>query len=148
MTNKPIALACDHAGFPLKEELKKHFDETGVAYIDYGTDSLASVNYPDYAHKLCRAIKGGDHDLGILVCGTGIGMSMAANKHAGIRAAVLSDTFSARMTRMHNDANVLCLGARVVGAGLAADIADLFIHTEYEGGRHAKRVAMIEEIGE
>ena len=146
MTNKPIALACDHAGFPLKEELKKHFDETGVAYVDYGTDSLASVNYPDYAHTLCTAIQDGNHDLGILVCGTGIGMSMAANKHRGIRAAVLSDTFSARMTRMHNDANVLCLGARVVGAGLACDIADLFVGTEYEGGRHQKRVDMLNAL--
>ena len=143
MTNKPIALACDHAGFPLKEELKKHFDEIGVSYVDYGTDSLASVNYPDYAHTLCTALQQGTHDLGILVCGTGIGMSMAANKHKGIRAAVLSDTFSARMTRMHNDANVLCLGARVVGAGLAFDIVDLFIGTEYEGGRHQKRVDMV-----
>jgi ribose 5-phosphate isomerase B len=146
MTNKPIALACDHAGFPLKEELKKHFEESGVSYVDYGTDSLASVNYPDYAHTLCTALQQGTHDLGILVCGTGIGMSMAANKHKGIRAAVLSDTFSARMTRMHNDANVLCLGGRVVGAGLACDMVDLFVDTEFEGGRHATRVAMISEL--
>lgn len=143
MTTKPIALACDHAGYPLKEELKKHFEAKGIAFVDYGTNSLESVNYPDYAHTLCTAIGEGQHDLGILVCGTGIGMSMAANKHRGIRAAVLSDTFSARMTRMHNDANVLCLGARVVGAGLAIDIAELFITTEYEGGRHQKRVDMV-----
>ena len=146
MTTKPIALACDHAGYPLKEELKKHFDETGVSYIDYGTNSYDSVNYPDFAHALCTAIGEGTHDLGILVCGTGIGMSMAAIKHRGIRAAVLSDTFSARMTRMHNDANVLCLGARVVGAGLAIDIADLFLSTEYEGGRHQKRVDMLNAL--
>ena len=146
MTTKPIALACDHAGYPLKEELKKHFDAAGVACVDYGTDSLASVNYPDYAHKLCTAIQEGNHELGILVCGTGIGMSMAANKHKGIRAAVLSDTFSARMTRMHNDANVLCLGARVVGGGLAADIADLFISTDFEGGRHVARVEMLNQL--
>ena len=143
---KIIALACDHAGFPLKEELKKHFDETGVKYIDYGCHGLESVNYPDYATKLCNGITGGECCLGILVCGTGIGMSMAANKHSGIRAACCSDTFSARMTRMHNDANVLCMGARVVGAGLAIDLADLFINTEFEGGRHQKRVDMLNAL--
>lgn len=143
MEKKPVALACDHAGYPLKEELKKHFDEKGIPYVDYGTDSLSSVDYPDYAHKLCAALAEGLHDQGILVCGTGIGMCMAANKHAGIRAAVCSDTFSARMTRMHNDANVLCLGARVVGVGLAEDLADIFIATEFEGGRHQRRVDLL-----
>lgn len=143
---KIIALACDHAGYPLKEELKKHFDETNVKYIDYGCHGLESVNYPEYATKLCNAITSGECTLGILVCGTGIGMSMAANKHKGIRAACCSDTFSARMTRMHNDANVLCMGARVVGAGLAFDLADLFVNTEYEGGRHQKRVDMVNAL--
>lgn len=143
---KIIALACDHAGYPLKEELKKHFDEIGVKYIDYGCHGLQSVNYPEYATKLCNGITTGECTLGILVCGTGIGMSMAANKHKGIRAACCSDTFSARMTRMHNDANVLCMGARVVGAGLAFDLADLFITTEYEGGRHQKRVDMVNAL--
>ena len=143
---KIIALASDHAGFPLKEEIKAHFEKEGVKFIDLGTDSTASVNYPDYAVKLCKSIQEGDAALGILVCGTGIGMSMAANKCSGIRAACCSDTFSARMTRMHNNANVLCMGARVVGAGLAIDMAELFINTEFEGGRHNARVEMLNAL--
>ena len=142
----PVALASDHAGYALKEELKKHFDEKGVRYTDCGTNGTASVDYPEFAHRLCAAIAEGKSDLGILVCGTGIGMSMAANKHPGIRAACVSDTFSARMTRMHNDANVLCMGARVVGSGLAMKIVDVFLETPFEGGRHARRVAKIHEI--
>ena len=142
----PVALASDHAGYALKEELKKHFDEKGVRYTDCGTNGTASVDYPEFAHRLCAAIAEGKSDLGILVCGTGIGMSMAANKHPGIRAACVSDTFSARMTRMHNDANVLCMGARVVGAGLACDIADIFLETAYEGGRHQRRVDMLNAL--
>ena len=143
---KIIALASDHAGYPLKEEIKAHFEKTGVKFIDLGTDSTASVNYPDYAVKLCNAITEGEADLGILVCGTGIGMSMAANKCRGIRAACCSDTFSARMTRMHNNANVLCMGARVVGAGLGIDLAEIFINTEFEGGRHNARVDMVNAL--
>ena len=143
---KIIALACDHAGYPLKEELKSHFEKTGVKFVDFGCHGLESVNYPEYATKLCTSIQEGQCTLGILVCGTGIGMSMAANKHKGIRAACCSDTFSARMTRMHNDANVLCLGGRVVGVGLALDMVDLFVETEFEGGRHAQRVGMLAEI--
>ena len=144
--SKTVALASDHAGYPLKEALKKHLTEGGYTVLDLGTDSLASVHYPVYADKLCKAITGGEAPLGILVCGTGIGMSMAANKHPGIRAACCSDTFSARFTRMHNDANVLCMGARVVGEGLAFDLADLFLTTEYEGGRHQIRVDMLNEL--
>ncbi len=143
---KKFVLACDHAGYPLKEELKAIFTEKGYEIIDCGTDSLASVDYPAYATKLCDTITRGEAKLGILVCGTGIGMSMAANKHAGIRAACCSDTFSARMTRMHNDANVLCMGARVVGAGLATDIATLFLETEFEGGRHQRRVDLVNAL--
>ena len=143
---KIIALACDHAGYPLKEEIKAHFEKTGVKFIDLGTNSTASVNYPDYAVKLCNAITEGEATLGILVCGTGIGMSMAANKCRGIRAACCSDTFSARMTRMHNNANVLCMGARVVGAGLGIDLAEIFINTEFEGGRHNARVDMVNAL--
>lgn len=146
MTNKTVAIACDHAGYPLKEELKKHLTEEGYAVLDLGTDSTASVHYPEYADKLCRAITAGDAPLGILVCGTGIGMSMAANKHKGIRAACCSDTFSAKLTRMHNDANVLCMGARVVGIGLAFELADGFLQTEYEGGRHQLRVDMLNAL--
>ena len=146
ITLKPVALASDHAGFPLKEEIKKHLENKGVVYTDCGTYDLQSVDYPVFADKLCKEIAGGKSELGILVCGTGIGMSMAANKHAGIRAAAVSDYFSARFTRMHNDANVLCLGARVVGAGLAADLVDVFLETSYEGGRHQRRVDMINEL--
>ena len=143
---KVIVLASDHAGFPLKEEIKAHFEKEGIKFIDLGTNSTASVNYPDYAVKLCECIQNGEADLGILVCGTGLGMSMAANKCRGIRAACCSDTFSARMTRMHNNANVLCMGARVVGAGLAIDMAELFINTEFEGGRHQARVDMLNAL--
>ena len=149
MKNKKIAIGCDHAGYPLKAELLRHLSERGIEYTDVGCDSAEkSVDYPEFADKLCRKIQSGEADLGILVCGTGIGMSIAANKHKGIRAACVSDTFSARLTRCHNDANVICFGARVVGAGLAADIVDCFIDTEYEGGRHARRVTMLDALDE
>ena len=140
---KPIAIACDHAALDLKGEIMKHLTERDIEFVDYGTYENKSCNYPDYAEKVCNAIKEGKSELGILVCGTGIGMSMAANKCKGIRAACCTDTFSARFTRLHNDANVLCMGARVVGAGLAIDIADIFIDTPFEGGRHQTRVDMV-----
>lgn len=142
MSTKTLAIACDHGGYELKKEILAYLDGAGIAYTDFGCDSTTPVNYPDYAKKACEAIQSGACYRGILVCGTGIGMSMAANKHKGIRAACCADTFSARMTRMHNDANVLCLGGRVVGAGLALDMVKLFIETEFEGGRHAERVSM------
>lgn len=142
---KKIAIACDHGGYELKLEIIKKLEEMGVSYEDHGCDSTDSVDYPIYADKVCKAITDGTAHLGILVCGTGIGMSMAANKHKGIRAACCADTFSARMTRMHNDANVLCLGGRVVGAGLACDMVELFVTTEYMGGRHEKRISMFDE---
>ncbi len=141
---KPIAIACDHGGYTLKCEILKYLDQLGLPYHDLGTDSEASVDYPIFAKKVCKEIQDGIADRGILICGTGIGMSIAANKQKGIRAACCSDTFSARFTRMHNDANVLCLGARVIGVGLALDMVDLFLNTKYEGGRHANRVAMLE----
>ena len=140
---RTIAIASDHAALDLKSEIKKHLEEQGFEVTDYGTYTPDSCNYPDYAEKVCDAINEGKQDLGILVCGTGIGMSMAANKCKGIRAACCSDTFSARFTRLHNDANVLCMGARVIGAGLACDIADIFINTDFEGGRHQTRVDMV-----
>ncbi len=143
---KILALACDHGGFQLKNEIKAHLDSKGIKYIDLGCDSEASVNYPDYAAKLCRSILSGETYRGILVCGTGIGMSIAANKFDGIRAACASDCFSVRYTRLHNDANVLCLGGRVLGVGLALDLVDIFVETEFEGGRHTKRVEMLTEI--
>lgn len=141
-----LALACDHGGFTLKEEIKKHLDSIGVKYIDLGTDSEKSVNYPDYAAKLCREIQSGNCYRGILCCGTGIGMSIAANKFDGIRAACATDCFSVRYTRLHNNANVLCLGGRVLGVGLALELVDIFLSTEFEGGRHVDRLNMIKEI--
>ncbi len=144
--SKPIAIACDHGGLHLKNAIVKHLTALNIPCVDYGTNSDASVDYPIYAKKVCNAIQNGESALGILVCGTGIGMSIAANKYKGIRAACCSDTFSARFTRMHNDANVLCLGARVLGTGLALDLVDLFLQTEYEGGRHDRRVAMLEDV--
>ena len=143
---KTIAFGCDHGGFELKNEIISHLNKRGIEVTDVGTYSTDSCNYPDYARALCKRIQSGEFERGILVCGTGIGISIAANKHNGIRAACCSDTFSARMTRMHNDANVLCLGGRVVGAGLACDMVDLFIDTEFEGGRHSARVEMLAEI--
>jgi ribose 5-phosphate isomerase B len=143
---KKIAIGCDHGGYELKLEIIKKLTSLGCEVNDLGCNSTESVDYPVYADLVCNEISEKKADLGILVCGTGIGMSMAANKHRGIRAACCTDTFSARMTRMHNDANILCLGGRVVGAGLACDMADLFVNTEYEGGRHNARLAAIEDI--
>lgn len=143
---KKIVIGCDHGGFDLKNDIIKHLENRGFEVCDVGTYSKDSCAYPDYAKALCQKIQSKEFPLGILVCGTGIGMSMAANKHKGIRAACCSDTFSARMTRMHNDANVLCLGGRVVGMGLALDMVDLFVDTEFEGGRHQSRVDMISAI--
>jgi ribose 5-phosphate isomerase B len=124
----------------------KHLTDRGIEFVDYGTYENKSCNYPDYAEKVCNAIKEGKSELGILVCGTGIGMSMAANKCKGIRAACCTDTFSARFTRLHNDANVLCMGALVTGEGLAKMIADTFLATEFEGGRHQTRIDLITDI--
>ncbi len=141
-----IIIGCDHAGYPLKLKVIEHLKERGIESIDVGTNSTDSCDYPIYAKALCKKIQDGEAEFGILICGTGIGMSLVANKHKGIRAACCSDTFSARLTRLHNDANVLCFGERVVGLGLALDLVDNFIDAEYEGGKHAKRVGMITEI--
>lgn len=140
---KPIFIGADSAGFELKELIKERLVEAGYEVTDVGTDSTASCHYPIFAAAVARGVQNTEGALGILVCGTGIGMSMTANKFKGIRAAVCGDTFSARMTRLHNDANVLCIGARVLGYGLACDIVDLFLTTDFEGGRHATRVDMI-----
>ena len=139
-----IAIASDHAGFPLKEKLKRYLDETSREYLDLGTDSPESCDYPVFADKLCNAVTSGECEFGILVCGTGIGMSMAANKHKGIRAALCENCYCAKFTRMHNDANVLCLGARVIGEGLAQLITEIFITTDFEGGKHQRRIDMFE----
>ena len=141
-----IVIGCDHAGFEFKAPVIAHLEEKGHTVIDVGTNSADSCNYPEYAYKLCQTITSGEAELGFLICGTGVGMSIAANKVEGIRAACVSEVFSARLTRQHNDTNVLCFGARVVGLGTALDLCDSFLDAEYEGGKHAKRVAMITAI--
>ena len=141
-----IAIGSDHAGFSLKEEIRKHLDEIGVEYVDCGVYDSSSADYPLQAKATCEKITSGECVRGILCCGTGIGISMAANKVKGIRAACCSDYFSAKYTRLHNDANVLCMGARVIGAGAALELVDVFLDTEFEGGRHQRRVDLITEI--
>ena len=141
-----IAVGSDHGGFELKEHVIKYLDEKGIDYKDYGTYSEDSIDYPDCAKPVCKAIQDGTATAGILICGTGIGISMAANKHKGIRAALCGDVYSAKMTKMHNDANVICMGGRVIGRELAFMIIDTWLETEFEGGRHAARIAKIHEI--
>ena len=143
MKNNKIVIGSDHAGYSLKIKVIDYLKSKGIEVLDVGPDSADRCDYPVYAHALCEKIQSGEFELGILVCGTGIGMSIAANKHNGIRAACCSDTFSARMTRMHNDSNILCLGERITGIGLALDIVDIWLNTEFEGGRHQKRIDMI-----
>ena len=141
-----IALANDHAGVALKEEIKKLLDSRGLAYKDLGTNTTDSVDYPIYGETAARAVASGECDRAIIICGTGLGISMAANKVRGIRAAVCTDCFMAEMARRHNNANILALGARVVGGGLALKIAETFLDTEFEGGRHQRRVDLISAI--
>ena len=141
-----IAVGCDHGGFEHKNAIAEHLKERGFEVTDYGIYEVQSVDYPDIAEKLCESIVKGYNELGILVCGTGIGMSIAANKVKGIRAAACSEHFSAKYTRLHNNSNVLCLGGRVIGVGTAIELADLFVDTEFEGGRHQTRVDKITAI--
>ncbi len=143
---KKIVMASDHAGFDLKNTLVVQLKNDGYDVEDAGTYSKDSCDYPVFAEKACRYMLDGKAELCILVCGTGIGMSMAANKVKGIRAACCSDTYSAKYTRLHNDANVLCMGARVVGEGLAYEIAKVFLETECEGGKHLRRINMISDL--
>lgn len=143
---KKIVMASDHAGFDLKSTLVEQLKNDGYDVEDAGTYSKDSCDYPVFAEKACRYMLDGKAELCILVCGTGIGMSMAANKVKGIRAACCSDTYSAKYTRLHNDANVLCMGARVVGEGLAYEIAKVFLETEFEGGKHLRRINMISDL--
>lgn len=138
-----IAIGSDHGGFHLKEAIKQHLLEQGHEVNDLGTYDTQSCHYPIYAEKVAHAVLNGDSERGILCCGTGIGMSIAANKVRGIRAAAVSDCFSAEFCRRHNDANILCLGERTIGAGLAIMLTDAFINTAFEGGRHQTRVDMI-----
>ena len=144
-----IVIGCDHAGFNIKGAVVAHIREMGHEVVDVGTNSTDSCHYPVIAKAACGKILDGECELGILICGTGIGMSIAANKHKGIRAACCSDTFSARLTREHNDANMLCFGERVVGAGLALDLVDAFVNAAYlNNGNHVTRVAMLKDIEE
>ena len=140
-----IAIGSDHAAADLRKIVKEYLEDQEIPYIDCGTDESPS-DYPVIAKEVCKKIQSGEADTGILLCGTGIGMCMAANKMKGIRAAVCSETYSAKFTRLHNDANVLCMGERVVGSGLAKEIIDAFLFTEFEGGRHQRRVDMIMEL--
>lgn len=141
-----IAIGADSAGYQMKQAICAHLTERGFDVIDCGTDSTASCHYPVFAYEVAKKVSAGEATFGILVCGTGIGMSIAANKVPGIRASVVSEHYSARYTRLHNDANVLCLGARVIGEGLALELCDVFVDTKAEGGRHAARVDMITQI--
>lgn len=141
-----IAIACDHSAVSLKNRIVSWLAAQGHEVIDLGTDGPASVDYPDYALRVTDQVCSGQCAGGILICGTGIGMSLAANKVPGIRAALVTDPYMARMARAHNDANVLCLGARVVGEGLAEEIVNVWLNTPFEGGRHAARVAKIHAI--
>lgn len=141
-----IALGCDQGGFELMQEVKKHLEARGLEFKDFGTYSPASVDYPIYAKKVAHAVADGECERGILICGTGIGISITANKIKGIRAALCHDVFSAEATRLHNDANILAMGGRVVGPGLALMIVDKFLDTPFSGEeRHARRISMIEE---
>ncbi|MCL6598375.1 ribose 5-phosphate isomerase B [Alicyclobacillus macrosporangiidus] len=141
-----IAIASDHAGFRLKEALKQTLDELAVDYEDLGTYDEKSVDYPDYARKVAEGVAEGRYDRGVLVCGTGLGMCITANKVPGVRAVTAHDVFSARMSRAHNDANVLTLGERVIGPGLAAEVLKAWLTTEFEGGRHAGRVEKVRQV--
>lgn len=137
-----VALGCDHGGYGLKKAIVALLEETGREVVDMGCDSTESVDYPLFAEAVCQAVIEARADCGILVCGTGIGMSMAANRHKEIRAALCSDMFSARMSREHNNANILCLGERVIGPGLAVEIVRTWLDAEFAGGRHLRRIEM------
>lgn len=141
-----IALGCDHGGFELKEAIKKYIEESGAEVVDFGTYTTDSVDYPEYGLKVAEAVAGGQADQGVLICGTGLGMSYVANKVKGIRCACVSDVFSAEMAKAHNNANVLAIGARVVGLGLGLKIVQTFLGTEFEGGRHNRRVDLITAV--
>lgn len=145
-TNEMIAIGCDHGGFHLKQQIISHLKSTARIYHDFGSYDTNSCDYPDFAQKVCQAVLSKEYQTGILICGTGIGISIAANKIAGIRAAVCDNTFCAKYSRLHNDANILALGERVIGLGLALDIVELFLNTNFEGGRHTQRVEKIHKL--
>ena len=141
-----VGIGCDHGGFPLKPIILDKLEELGVQYQDFGTDSDESVDYPEFAQKVSEGVSENDLDAGILICGTGRGMAISANKVPGVRASVCSDPYSARLTRAHNDANVLTMGARVIGPAIAEEIIEQFITTRFDGGRHDRRVKKIANI--
>lgn len=141
-----IAFGCDHGGYDLKDDVIEFLKSRDIEVLDFGTHSTASVDYPNYGRAVGEAVQSKEADLGIIICGTGIGISLAANKVEGVRAAVVSDTFSARMARMHNNANVLAFGSRVVGKGLAIDLVKAWLDSSFEGGRHKRRVDKIMAI--
>ena len=143
-----IALGCDHGGVEHKNAILEHLKDRGFEVKDFGIYEVKSVDYPDIAKPVALSVANKEYDLGILVCGTGIGMSIAANKFKGIRAAACSEHFSAKYTRLHNNSNIICLGGRVIGVGTALELVDLFVDTKFEGGRHQKRVDMITAIEE
>nr|WP_255572125.1 MULTISPECIES: ribose 5-phosphate isomerase B [Anoxybacillus] len=142
-SNVKVAIASDHGGIRIREEIKKLMDEMGIEYTDFGCECETSVDYPDYALPVAQKVASGEFDRGILICGTGIGMSIAANKVKGIRCALVHDVFSAKATREHNDSNILAMGERVIGPGLAREIAKVWLTTPFEGGRHEKRIQKI-----
>ncbi len=144
--NVKIAIGSDHGGFTAKQAILEHLKEQGFELEDFGTHSEESCDYPDIAHEVARAVAAGQYDLGILICGTGIGMAIAANKVPGIRASLCCDSYSARMTRSHNDSNILCLGGRVTGLGVMLDIVDAYVKESFSGGRHQRRVDKIERV--
>ena len=143
-----IAIGCDHGGLEHKNAIAEHLRERGFEVEDFGIYELKSVDYPEIALKVAKSVAEKENELGILVCGTGIGMSLAANKVKGIRAAAVSEHFSAKYTRLHNNSNILCLGGRVIGVGTALELADILVDTQIEGGRHQRRVDMISAIEE
>jgi ribose 5-phosphate isomerase B len=140
-----VAIASDHGGVNIREEIKSLMDEVGIQYDDFGCECDTSVDYPDFALPVAQKVANGEYDRGILICGTGIGMSIAANKVHGIRCALVHDVFSAKATRQHNDSNMLAMGERVIGPGLAREIALVWLETEFEGGRHANRIGKIND---
>ena len=145
MNKNKIVIASDHGGYLLKNFLYKYLITKGYNVTDFGANSTDSCDYPVYAKKVCTSILNNEFQYGILICGTGLGMQICANRFKGIRAACVSDTYSAKMSRLHNNSNVLTMGARVIGEGLATDIIDMWLNTNYEGGRHEKRIKMLDE---
>ncbi len=143
-----IVIGSDHGGFELKEYLKEYLKSEGFSLCDMGADSIESVDYPDYAKKVCEFVLSKEAEFGILVCGSGIGMSMAANRFEGIRAALVSEPLSAELSRRHNDSNVLCLGGRIIGKYMAVKILEAFLHTSFEGGRHEIRIKKLDNMTE